>query len=205
MSQPAGEPAPAGAPVVPEPAPAAPVVPAFDPANPPAEVKAWLDAERKRIASDEAAKARLGSKASARQEAIDEVAKLLGIKPGDADPAEIARQLESVRGEARGLKIDKALGNAARGLKADEDLVGAVLSRAGKLKDLDPAATDFDAKVKALVEEAVTANPRLKLEATPVPPAAGGQAPVNGGFNGTPTGGTRTTHLGAAVAKHYGK
>ena len=206
---PAGEPVGTGAPAAPAPAPAEPAAPvavpaAFDPASAPAEVKAYIDAERRRIASDEAAKARLGSKATARAETLEEIAKALGLKPGEVDPAEVARQLDAARGETRQLKIDRALDRAARALKADEDLVGAVLARTGKLADLDPTAVDFEDKIKALVEEAVTANPRLKLEITPAPVAPGGQAPVNGGFNGQPAAGARLP-LAQAIAAHYNK
>jgi len=194
---------PTGAAPAPTPAvPAAPAVAKFDPNDP--AIKAHLDKvladERKRIATEEGGKARDNARAGARDEALTKIAEALGIKPAEVDPAKVAADLTSAQAEVRTLRIDRAIDVAARAAKADEQLVGAVLLRAGKLATLDPAAADFTAKVEALVKEAVAANPRLLLETTP---PAGAQGPVNGGFNAPPAAGQRLGLIGA-VAKQLG-
>lgn len=194
-------------------APIEPVVPpvestpAVPPVVPPAEPKPFdvkdLSPEaqaylRAQITAADS-KARTTSKDNARTEVLDQIAQALGIKPKDVDPAEIGKQLVEARTAAAKLTVDRALDRAARAAGADEDLVGAVLERQGKLAGLDPTAADFADKVEALVTEAVAANPRLKLEATaPTPP--GGQAPVAQGFGPAPAAGARQGFL-AAVAK----
>ena len=192
------DPAPA---VPPAPAPVAPVAAAFDPESPAA--KAWATAERARIAAEEGAKARTGSKENARQETLAEIAKMLGLGPKESiDPHQIAQQLAAAQAEARDLKIGAAVDRAARALRADDELVGAVLARAGKLTGLDPSADDFATKVEALVKAAVEANPRLLLTPAATPPAPAAQGPV-GAFNGQPAGGPRVANLAGAIQAHY--
>lgn len=196
--------APEGGAVPTAPAPVAPpaVAAAFDPESP--AVKAYLDKvlakERARIAAEEGGRARDTARAGARNDALSEIATALGLKPAEVDPAKVAADLTQAQAEARSLKIDRAIDRAARAAGADEDLVGAVLMRAGKLAGLDPSADDFATKTKALVDEAVAANPRLKLETTPAPAAQGA---VNNGFNAPPAAGQRLGLIGA-VAKQLG-
>lgn len=194
-----GEPTPPAVPPTP--------APAFDPESP--AIKAYLEAERKRIAVEEGGKARTLSKENARKEALADLAKAWGAE-GDAqvDPKDAAAELIAARtaattaqAEARTLRIDQAIDRAAREAKADGDIVGALLAKAGKLADLDPGkGAEFVTAVKALVDEIVASNPRVLLD-TGTP--AGGQAPVNGGFNGAPSDGQRPSMSGA-IANWYG-
>ena len=191
--------------VAPTPTPA-PVVaadaPKFDPESP--EVKAHLDkllaAERKRIATEEGGKARDTARASERAATLATIAEALGLKPAEVDPAKIAEELTQARAEAKSLRIGKAVEDAARSVKADGEIVAALLASKGRLADLDPAGADFEDKVKALVGELVKSNPRVLLETTT---PAGGQAPVNGGFNGQPTAG-QWPSMQAALAERLG-
>jgi hypothetical protein len=192
------DPTPPAVPPTPAPTPVTPAPAAtFDPEAP--EVKAYLAEQRKAIAAQEGGKARDAARATARNDALAEIAKTLGIAPKDVDPAAVAAQLASAQTEARMAKVDRAIDRAARKAGADEDLVGAVLARskAAALAKLDPAADTFEADVSALVEAEVAANPRLKLETTT---PAGGQAPVANGFQTPPTTGQRLG-LTAAIAQ----
>lgn len=173
----------------------------FDPANAPPEVQAYLEAERKRIAAAEGGKARETARQTEREATLAKIAEALGLKPAEVDPAQVAQELTAARAEARTLRIDRAIDVAARTLKADGDIIGALLEKAGKLKGLDPTADDFASKVEALVAEVVKTNPRVLLE-TGTPP--GGQAPVNGGFSGQPTDGTWPSMM-QAVRERLGR
>jgi hypothetical protein len=135
--------------------------------------------------ADAEAKARQGSKDNARNEVLDQIASALGLKPKEVDPAAIGAELASAREENRALRAQLAIGSAARKLGGDEDLVAAWLAHKGKLKDLDPTAGDFGAKLEALIKIEIEANPKLKAEgstASAVTP--GRQAPINRGTNG---------------------
>lgn len=183
--------------------PAVPPTPApFDPASLSPEAQAWIAEERKRIAAQEGGKARDVARDNARKEALAAFNAAMGIEDGKpVDPAQVAQELTTARAEARTLRIDQAIDRAAREAKADGDIIGALLAKAGKLADLDPAEpVSFAAAVKALVAEIVASNPRVLLD-TGTP--AGGQAPVNGGFNGAPTAGARPSMTGA-IANWYG-
>lgn len=194
-----GEPTPPAVP--PTPAPVTPVDPKpFDPSTLPPEVQAYLEAERKRIATQEGGKARDTARQTEREATLAKIAEALGLKPAEVDPAQVAQELTQARTEARTAKIDRAVDAAARKAGADEDLVGAVLARKGLLADLDPGAADFADKVAALVKAEVDGNPRLKLDVATPP---GGQAPVNGGFGGAPNAAQRPSMLGA-IAEFYG-
>lgn len=200
-----------GGPTDPPPAPVPPVPPAptpppaFDPSQLSPEARAYLDAKVREADT----KARTGTRDAAAQAAEakikDDIAKLLGVKSADVDPAAVAAELAKARDENRAIKVESAVERAARVAGADEDLLVAKLARDGKLAGLDPAAADFGTKIKALVDEALAANPRLKLDATPATPPAGGRAPV-APVGAAPAGGERTGRpsmtaaIGAAMA-----
>lgn len=188
-----GEPIPPSVdPVVKPPAPTppkgepAPAPVAFDPSTLAPEVQAYLRAQEQAIATREGGKARDVARENAKAETLAKIAEALGIKPAEVDPAQVAQELTAARAEARSLKINRAVDIAAREVKADGDIVAALLAHQGKLTDLDPAASDFGDKVKTLVTELAKNNPRVLLD-TVTP--AGASAPVNGGFGGSPTGG----------------
>jgi hypothetical protein len=170
-----GAPAPVTPPVAAPPAAGTP--PVVD-VTQTAEFKAAL----KQAQADAEAKARTGSKENARNDVLSEIATALGLKPKDVDPAQVGQELAAARTENASLKAQLEIGKAARKLDADEDTVAAVLTHKGALKDLDPTAADYGAKVEAAVKAAVDANPRLKN--TPGTPARtpGTSGPAAGGM-----------------------
>lgn len=209
MAQPTGEPNPtpgAPAPGAP-PAPTATPPPAFDPSTLSPEAKAYLDGQ---VAAAQAAadlKARTQSKANAAAEEQARIMKVMqdaGLLPGGvpSDPAAVAAQLATIAQANADLMRTQAIERAAWQAKADPERVAAMLNHQGRLKDLDPAAPDFGAVVKALVEESIAANPWMKLEVAPAtpPPAANGTAGVG---NAAPPA-ERQRGFGAVVAAHYG-
>lgn len=78
------------------------------------------------------------------------------------DPAKLAEQLTAKDDTIRTLKVEAALGKAARAAGADEDLLDAVLTRKGSLKELDPSEKDFAKKLDALVKAELDGNPKLR-------------------------------------------
>lgn len=188
---------PATPPAVPvPPTPAVPAAPAFDPTSPAA--KAWADSERARIAAEEGAKARTGSKETARKELLAQ----LGLeveKPEDA-----AAALAAERAERKAERVQNAVERAAGKAGADDDLIAAYLSSKGRLKDLDPSANDFGDKVKTLIEAALVEKPSLKLTTAPVVTPPGGQGPASGVVPGSqPTPVKRSGDMVAAYREHY--
>jgi hypothetical protein len=203
-SEPIGEPAPAAPPTPPPvpPAPPAPqptpvpAPPAFNPNSP--EAIAWRDAERAKIAAEEGAKARTGSKDAARKELLAQ----LGIEA--EKPEDAAAALAAERAERKAERVQNAVERAAGKAGADDDLIAAYLAAKGRLKDLDPTASDFGDKVKALIDAALVEKPSLKLATTPAAVPPGGQGPGTSVVPGsTPAPGGRPTDLVSAYAKHY--
>jgi hypothetical protein len=173
-----------------------PVTPAIDVTQTP-EYKAAVA----KAAADADAKARLGTAEKARQSVMDELATALGLKPKDVDPAAVGAELAEARKEIVTLRTDAAVSTAARKLGGDEDMVTAWLSHKGKLKDLDPAASDFAGKVEAIVKAEIEANPKLKSAAPAAPPAAPGTLGASStGMAGGAGEGNRTLGLGSALA-----
>lgn len=190
---------PAGAPVPPPAAPTPPADPdGQDPQatdGQPAEPKTYDEAYVKRL-RDEAAANRVKRKEAedAQAATLDTIAKALGLKTDEADPAQLAEQLTASQAEARQLKVERAIERAARGAEADEDLVTAVLAHGGQLASLDPAAEGFAEAVAELVASTVEANPRLKNTAPAPGPGRSG-----GDFGGGP--GLPPASLDAQIAE----
>lgn len=176
--------------------PAVPAAPAFDPTSPAA--KAWADSERARIAAEEGAKARTGSKDAARKALLEELG-LAVDKPEDA-----AAALAAERAERKAERVQNAVERAAGRAGADDDLIAAYLASKGRLKDLDPSASDFADKVKGLIEAALVEKPSLKLATAAVVTPPGGQGPASGVVPGSqPPPAKRDPSLVNAYAKHY--
>lgn len=171
-------------------APAAPN-PLDDPAVKAAIAKATADAE---------AKARLGTKENGKKEALEELKNalgpILGIKPAEVDPAALGAQLAESKGVIAKLTTDIAVGRAARAAGGDEDMVTAWLAHKGLLKNLDPAAGDFETKVADLVKTQIEANPKLKAS-DPAPVTPGRQGP---GSSSTASGAQDTVRPSMAQA-----
>lgn len=193
--------APAADPPTPPVPPVPPTPPAFDPNTLTPEARAYMDAQVK----TERDKTRNFEKANAakaeREKLLDEFRQKLGLGDQPIDPARVAGELEQVRESNRVLRVDRAISDAARKAGGDDELIAAKLMRDGKLTGLDPAADGFADKIKKLVDDALTANPRLKIDATAptLPGGVGPVAPVNGG------GERRAGSLGDALTAHYAK
>lgn len=190
-----------GAGTPPETNPPAPPA-AFDPSTLSPEVQEYIRKREK--AADEKARTTTRDNAASAAEAKvrKEMADKLGLTPAQLDPATVAAELKAERDANRVMRIEGAAEKAARKAGADEDLVVAMLARNGKLKGLDPEADDFTDKVKALVEQAIADNPRLKLDTTASPPpaaqgAVGSHQQPAGGEGGT----GRPKSLGEALSR----
>lgn len=131
----------------------------------PADVQAVIAELRK-----EAAENRTGKTAAEKKhdDAMAAMAKALGLAPDDTpDPAKLQEELGSTKHELYTLRVEKALGGICDTAKADVALTTAVLGHEGKLDNLDPTAADFATQLKALVDEAVSKNPKLKAGQAP--------------------------------------
>ncbi len=197
---PSGGGAPAGAGS--ETSPAGSAAPPFDPSSLPPEVQEYIRKREK--AADEKARTttRDNAAAAAEQKVRDEMAKALGLKPEQVDPAQTAAALKAAQDANTTLRIEVTVERIARKAGADEDLVAAKLQRDGKLKGLDPEAEGFEAKVRELVDAAIAANPRLKLDTTtPPPPAAQGGVGSHSAPAGGEGGTVRPKSLSEALSK----
>jgi hypothetical protein len=130
-----------------------------------AEAKTYGEAYVKQL-RDEAATNRTKARdaETAAQAKINAILEAAGIKSKDEplDPAKLTEQLTAKDDTIRTLTIERALDKAARKAGADEDLLDAVLTRKGSLKELDPSDKDFTKKLDALVKAELDANPKLK-------------------------------------------
>lgn len=158
--------APAGAPVelgAPAPAPAA-VAPVVAPVESAPENVADLPAWAQKIITDtraEAAANRTGK--STVEQQLAAITKALNPDAGTEapDPEALATQIAAKDATIRTLTIDNAL-TAALAANQASPLTASVLRGQDAFKDLDPTATDFQAKLDAVVKEAVTNHPELK-------------------------------------------
>jgi uncharacterized protein YjbJ (UPF0337 family) len=192
--QPAPSPAPAPAPVVPAP---------FDPNALSPEIKAYLASETARIKAEEGARERTASKANAAAEARADLLKQLGLKP-DVTPQDAAAELAQERAERKAERVQGAVERAAGKAGADDELVASYLASKGRLKDLDPSASDFADKVKTLIDAALVEKPSLKLATAPPVTPPGGQGPGSGVVPGSqPAPAKRDPSLVNAYAKLY--
>lgn len=121
----------------------------------------------------EAGKSRVNAKeaaaAEATQKIVRELAKAAGIElPGDKpDPDKLAADLATERTTGRQAVLALAIYKASPALSANADALLDSLSFQTAVKDLDPKASDFDAKVAEAIKAAVTANPNLKTGRVP--------------------------------------
>lgn len=172
----------------------------FDPEKLSPEAKAYI-AKREKAADE---KARTTTRDNAAAEATKtfrtKLAELLGEKPETIDPATVGAELAAAREANLILRVEGSVERAARKAGADEDLLVAKLARDGKLKGLDPEASDFTDKVNKLVTDAITANPRLKLDVTTAtPPGANGAVGTHTAPGGGEGGKARPKSLSEAL------
>ncbi len=137
------------------------------------------NAKHRRESKAAIAKAREEAAEEARDEFARDLRGAFGIDDDDEDfdPDEIIAQANERAHEADSrlaqYRIKDTLNTAARKAGADESLLFPYLRGSGALDGLDPADDDFDELIVELVEDAVDANPKLKLDA-PAPRRSGG-------------------------------
>jgi hypothetical protein len=109
------------------------------------------------------------------------------------DPAKLAEQLTAAQAEnariaseweqeRKTLKVQAALPGVLAKANADPGLTEAVLATSGALAKLDPTSDSFAADLASAVNEAIEANPRLKIEAPAArSPRSGAEIPGRSG------------------------
>lgn len=179
---------PPSAPTEPQaPAAAAPEPPKAT--DPPKDTSPWNDpvaaeAEIKRLRQENGA-ARTQAKAQAADEARTELAQTIGkalglVKDEPIDPAALTEQLTKSQTDAKQARVELAVFRTAAQAGGDP---AALLDSSSFLKSLDGIDPADEAAVKAAVETAVAANPRLG--AAPSDPRT--PAPIPGqGASGQP-------------------
>lgn len=129
----------------------------------PAQLAAYALSLRKKD-GDNRMNAKRTAAEEARTEMAQEIGKALGLIKGDEklDPAKLASELDASKAAQREATIElevfrsagEHLGNAAQLVDSRTFIQG--------VRDLDPTAEDFRAKVVAAAKAAVAANPQLK-------------------------------------------
>lgn len=139
------------------------------------EAKARTDAKTQ--AATEAAE-------QARNELAQKIGKALGlVKDGDqeqADPAQLTQQLTKMADTNKALAVELAVWKAAKKAGANAQALTDSRSFLDRITKLDPAADDFDTKLRDAVKKAIDDNPQYRE----------GQAPLRSGgeFTGGPGG-----------------
>jgi hypothetical protein len=133
----------------------------------------------------------------ASQAQLDTIAKALGLKPADADPAKLAEELAKAKTTARDTAIELAVYRAAGKHGADPDALLDSRAFLGAVTDLDPATADFATKVESAIKTAVKEHPKLKAAAATASRSGGDGPPGGGTAKSTPT------TLDDAIAARY--
>lgn len=138
-------------------------------------------------ARKDAGKARTTAKQRAADEAKAELAQQIGRALGivedgtPPDPDALARQLADEQNKARQTAVELAVYRTAQAAGADPDALLDSRQFAAAVADLDPSDNDA---IKAAVQQAVEANPRLAAQQAPAGPPRGGAE-----FGGPPSDG----------------
>ncbi|MEU3712912.1 hypothetical protein [Streptomyces catenulae] len=179
----------------------APTTPAAPPAPPsgtgqdeaPSATIARLE-QQLAAARRDAGKSRVTAKQTAADEARAELAqqigRALGLVQDDAppDPAALTQQLATEQQHARQTAVELAVFRTARDAGGDPDALLDSRAFAAALADVDPTDT---AAVRAAVEAAVAANPKLAAQRAPGPSRAGAE------FSGPPSEGVTAQQFAA--------
>lgn len=188
---PAGESAPA-----PAPAPAAAPAP-VESAPAPQKVEDLPEWAQKLITDTRAEAAANRTGKSTLEQQLAAITKAINPDAGTEapDPEALAQQLAAKDETIRTLTIDNAL-TAALTANQASPLAADVLRGRSAFKDLDPTAPDFQAKLDAVVKDAVSKHPELRA----VQAAGASGANFNGG---TGEGAKKPTTIADAVAARY--
>lgn len=166
-AEPAAPPAPETPPAPAAAAPAEPAAPSDPPAgddgiwNDPIKAKAEIERLRKENGKDRTT-AKLNAAAEAEAATLKKIGEALGIIKPEAsepvDPAQLTKQVEDERAEARKAKVALSIYQNATTAGADPVAILDSASFLAKTAALDPSDT---AALVVAMQEAVTANPRL--------------------------------------------
>lgn len=121
---------------------------------------------------------------TAKQSSLDAIAKALGLKKDEADPAKLAEQLTGKDNELRQSKVELAVHRLAGKHGGNPDALLDSRSFLTSVKDLDPSGKDFTQAVESAIKDAVKANASLK--AAPAGPAVSGGDFTGGTGAGAP-------------------
>lgn len=137
-----------------------------------------------------------------RQKLLDGIATALGIKPEGAQtpkPEELTQQLTAAQAAQRQTAVELAVYRTASKHQGDPDALLDSRSFLDTVKDLDPTANDFAAKVDTAIKTAVEANQKLKAGRAP------GASSVDhaGGPGETRRTSSKPLSLDQAVTQHY--
>ena len=99
---------------------------------------------------------------------LDAVLKALGMEVDKktVDPAEIAKALETERGQGRSLRVENAILRSASKNGADPDLLTDSRKFMAEVEALDPTSDTFTDDLAKAIKAAVKANPALAGKAT---------------------------------------
>jgi hypothetical protein len=112
----------------------------------------------------------------------EELAKLLGFGPKDADPEGTTKKLADLEAKHRETVVENAVYKAAINPKVGADPARMIDSRSfmAKVGQLDPASKTFETDIASAVSAAVEADPSLKV-AGASPDGSKGKGSVSGG------------------------
>ena len=158
---------------------------------------------------------------AARTAQVDGIAKVLGLKPEDVTPEQLAAERDAANAsadqsaaQARAAAVELAVFRAAAMAQADAGLLLDSRAFVATLDGLDPSADGFAPMVRDRIAAAVEANPGWKLAAPAAAPAPAGQQPPplqppaipasgpQGSFTAAPAGPRQLT---MEDAKHVGE
>jgi hypothetical protein len=167
-------------------APAPDPTPTPDPAPDPTPTLEDITADRDRLAAEvetlrhEAAASRVNAKSAAVADALAPIVKILGLEDG-TDPAALLAAVTTARdgaAQAKASRVTADLVTVAMRAGLDPDALRDSRSFASKLEALDPDATDYDAALKAAVDEV---KDSARFRATPTPGRSGVDGPSGSG------------------------
>lgn len=145
----------------------------------PTELQQALNRANAQAASERNKRQTAETRATQLAEAFKPIAKALGLDAGgEPDPAQLQQKLAETTAQLRAEKVNNAFYRVASQVGANPELTLRYLRGGNELADLDPAASDFEATLKTIVQAAIDSTPALKAA-----PQAGGS------FDGGPRGG----------------
>lgn len=148
----------------------------------PAELQEALNRANAQAAAERTRRTTAETERQQALEAFKPIAKLLGLDTGDdPDPAQLQKALADTQAALRTERITNSITRLASQEGADPELTLRYLRGGNELDELDPAAEDFAASLKTIVQAAISSTPALKAA-----PQAGGSFDGGARGGGTP-------------------